>query len=472
MKLIPFCLHTLVRVATNISTTLETILAHERGYDVSRVFSFASLSMPMISVALATRRSVHVYLQEGEKETFNPKELDVLSHIGTDIHFHSGEAPARHEGAITLASLGLEGSADVIDGFVAPHILYIENPEAIPSKDILVIRKRMATPATTPMVENMLRVLAGETVTEPASPTDEEMATFYAHLQTLSGTAVNPSANPVVCTAGLPTIASIWFSLVARGGADILMCSTAYGGSSQLTDLLSERTDLLRKSTFDIQGDAEICVSIETALDKLASEPAKLLPATVLFVEIPTNPDQKIPDLARLSRNLKRYRERTGKDVFLLLATTFPPGSKVLKKLSELNEAQATLFFISMSKSVSRGVTTAGAVVANHTPMAVYLLNRVRKTSLMLDVGAKPDQMMRLVQNHTGVEERCENAYRNTVIAGDHLRAAVLKATGEDMPLAYVRAEHAQEVGAALLETQSASKWLVYHKSYVYSCFR
>ena len=53
------------------------------------------------------------------------------------------------------------------------------------------------------------------------------MAEFHAHLQTLCGTDVNTGANPVVFTAGLPSLCSMWVSLIRRGGADVLMCSTA-----------------------------------------------------------------------------------------------------------------------------------------------------------------------------------------------------------------------------------------------------
>lgn len=52
-------------------------------------------------------------------------------------------------------------------------------------------------------------------------------------------------------------------------GANVCMCSTAYGGSSQLLDLLTERSALLKKHTFNIQGDANMVDSIRTALNKV-----------------------------------------------------------------------------------------------------------------------------------------------------------------------------------------------------------
>jgi cystathionine beta-lyase/cystathionine gamma-synthase len=74
------------------------------------------------------------------------------------------------------------------------------------------------------------------------------------------------------------------------------MASTAYGGSSQLTDLLNSRTAYFNKHKFDITGTRDLTGSIKEELDRLASDPSILMPTTVLFVEIPTNPDMKVPN--------------------------------------------------------------------------------------------------------------------------------------------------------------------------------
>merc|ERR1719273_1038375 len=138
-----------------------------------------------------------------------------------------------------------------------------------------------------------------------------------------------------------------------------MMCSTAYGGCSQLIDLLNERTNRLRKFTFDIQGGADITLSIKNALDKLASEPESLLPTTVLFVEIPTNPDMKVPDITTVTSKFREYQEATKKNVLLLIDVTFGPNSQILSKVRSEAPDLPAMAFISMSKSVSRGLTTA-----------------------------------------------------------------------------------------------------------------
>ena len=139
------------------------------------------------------------------------------------------------------------------------------------------------------------------------------------------------------------------------------------------------------------------------------------------------------------------YRSRTGKEVFLMIDNTFAPGSQVLAKLRRLAPELPALVFTSLSKSVSRGLTTGGAITANHAPEAAALLEDIRGVSGMLDTAAKEDQLLFLVENHKQVEQRCQSAYSVAVAAGEALQAAVLQMTGQHMPLAFVQPEHGSQ---------------------------
>ena len=438
-----------LRVASNISTTLEMILAELESHPVSQVFVFASTTMPIISVVL-TSKSKPVHLYTGDKcvkSPFTANQHELLSLLGGNLVWHAG-SPISHPGEFVLVYKDalISGSHDVdgIDGIIAPNVLSICEPSTLVPGDILVIRKRMATPVTTPMAEGILQSIANVPVTaNKKTPHVDDVAEFYAHVQTLSGTPINTDANPVIFTSGLSSICALYMSLIHQGGADILMCSTAYGGCSQLTDLLNEKASHLRKSTFDIQGEADINLSIKGALDRLAGDPKSLLPTTVLFVEIPTNPDMKVPDVAAVASSLKAYQNATQKNVLLLIDVTFAPNSQVLLKVQNASSDLAAIVFISMSKSVSRGLTTAGCLVANHTEYAKGLIDAVRETGKFVDTTAKPDQMNVLIQCHKGVETRCENAYSNAAATGQALQQAVKKYRSYDMSLAFVAPENA-----------------------------
>ena len=304
----------------------------------------------------------------------------------------------------------------------------------------------MGIPLTTPVALARMQALAGVKVdADNRESTQKSINTFYAHLQTLSGVKVNPKHYPVCFTAGLPAICSTYLALLFTGGCDILMASTAYGGSSELTDLLNARSAFFNKHRFDITGTRDLAGSIKESLDALAADPSKLMPTTVLFVEIPTNPDMKVPDILVLAKMCTQYKKKTQKEIILMVDTTFAPHSQVMKKIESVAPGLNTLTFISMSKSVSRGMTTAGTIVAGPSKESCALLEKIREVGTFLDTTAKKDQLYFLAENHTGVEDRCNSAYKIAVKAGDTLQKAVKQhCGGYKMPLAFVSAANAK----------------------------
>ena len=431
-----------LRVASNVSTTLELSLARVRGLEVDQVWSFASTRMPVLSVLL-TAGNTPVTLYTGDTPAiFTPPQADLLVMLGVNLTQETGQPQASPDSIVlALDSAGGQGA----DGVVAGNVLYIMNADKIKGAEILIIRKRMSTPVTTPVAIAMMQDLCGlpDTGSLP-EPSQSDLHAFYAHLQTMSGTEANPACQPAVFTAGLSALCSMYLALLKQGGCNLLMCSTAYGGSSQLTDLISSRAPKFSKSTFDIQGDADIGQSIKSSLDALAKDAAALLPTTVLFVEIPTNPDMKVPNMDDVGKFVSAYKAATGKRVILCIDSTFAPSSKVMSKVKAMDPELPCFAFISMSKSVSQGETTAGALVANHTPEAVALLANIRDCAVMMDTAAKPDQLHFLCKRHAGTEERCAEAYQVAKAVGDALQTAVEKNTGREMPLAFVREEHAK----------------------------
>lgn len=436
-----------LRVSSNVSTTLELALSVERGYNnVSQVFSFGSKSLPVLAVCLVSKCPVHLYTGDVAVSPFNGEQIDLLKTISCNLVVHAGN-PTAHDGEIVLSMVDCDTSAcPFVDGFISHNILYIQNPHNIVPAEVLVIRKRMATPLTTPIAEAMLQELAGIPVTaNQMEVTTADKNEFYSHLQRLVGVEPDPDAWPICFTAGLPAICSFYLSFVFDGGADIIMASTAYGGSSQLTDLITDRTGNMKKHTFDITGRTDITEAIRNKLNTLAADTSALMPTTVLFVEIPTNPDMKIPNISELAVLLESYEAATGKKVVLLVDATFAPGSRCMEKMKIVAPNLTTMTFISMSKSVSRGMTTAGTLVAGGNN-AVQLLRKIQVAADMMDTVVKNDQLWFLTQNHNGVEDRCQRAYDNAVAVGSALVDAVRTcANGHEMSLAFVTPEQAAQ---------------------------
>jgi len=218
-------------------------------------------------------------------------------------------------------------------------------------------------------------------------------------------------------------------SLIKLGGADIVMASTSYGGSSELTDLLVGRTECLRKTTFDITGKNDLVEAVAIALRKLEADPTSLKKRVMVFIEIPTNPDMKVPDVKQIAELLVTFREtmkakaKQFEDIIFMVDATFAPASESMKKIKEVPSAAdlTTMTFISMSKSVSRGVTCAGTIIAGPNQSSCELLNEVKYTAKMFGTGATADQMKILSKEHVGVEKRCLDAYECARTVGDAL---------------------------------------------------
>jgi len=94
-----------LRVASNLSTTLEALVARRLGCAAEQVLSFSSVVMPLVAVVLTTTgRTVHVYTENAEQERVLSGALgDILGLLTsegggslseTKLEFHVGEAPS------------------------------------------------------------------------------------------------------------------------------------------------------------------------------------------------------------------------------------------------------------------------------------------------------------------------------------------------------------------------------------------
>lgn len=115
------------------------------------------------------------------------------------------------------------------------------------------------------------------------------------------------------------------------------MASTSYGGSSELTDLLVNRTKNLRKTTFDITGKNDLVEAVTNALKTLEADPSTLRKRVCVFIEIPTNPDMKVPDVTKLATVLEKFKLSMKakcsnfEDLFLMVDATFAPASQSMR---------------------------------------------------------------------------------------------------------------------------------------------
>jgi hypothetical protein len=260
-----------LRVSTNVSTLYEIVLAKQHNLpSVDNVFTFSSTKFPWLAVMLTAKKGEVVHCMGG-KSPFTADDIKFFKMI--DCHFEHHESNTdKTNGGIRISQAAIDiatNHVQYVHGVIMEGVLYINDAKAISPAEIMVRRKRMSIPMTTTVCLDALHKIADpKAALKKIVNTEADKKQFYTHLQKLTGTNVD-NHHPVCCTAGLPVIASFWFSLVKNGGADIVMSSTAYGGSSQLTDLMVERSGNFRKHKFDITGKNKLEEAIEKTMNEL-----------------------------------------------------------------------------------------------------------------------------------------------------------------------------------------------------------
>ena len=77
--------------------------------------------------------------------------------------------------------------------------------------------------------------------------------------------------------------------------------------------------------------------------------------------------------------------------------------------------------FISMSKSVSRGLCCAGTIIAGPSQASKDWLHEIKVFGALMDSEAEQSQILALCENHHGVKERNDRAWKNGTIVGEAL---------------------------------------------------
>jgi hypothetical protein len=273
-----------------------------------------------------------------------------------------------------------------------------------------------------------------------------DTAALRAHLKEMAGLSADAPGETLLSTVGLAALAAVVMASLEVGHRDIdsVMCSTAYGGSSQQTDILSTRSKSeavnMCRHKFDIQGaEADVLTSVTQTLNDLKTGPRKSL--TLVQIEYPTNPDMKDCNLGGLRKVLEDYRRTTGSRVLLLLDTTFSPPSRAAEHVAASEDGVdplPVLVFNSLSKSVTGGFTTGGSVVANAAPLAQEVLQRAHAHLALLDNGPKSSQLKIFNDMHTATEQRVRAAHDNCVATAAAFEKAVEKFSGQPMRTNFV----------------------------------
>ncbi|GMH84181.1 hypothetical protein TL16_g09841 [Triparma laevis f. inornata] len=256
------------RVSSNISCLLETYYAVFYDIKIDNIFTWTSDSMPVI----ASARCGEVVLV-GDV-CFDEEGLKVVDSLNLKVT-QTKTLPSQKDDNkiyVNFISSSTPSTPPAIiagyDATVFSGVLVIQNAEKISPSQVLVTRKRMSCPFTTPLCASILKEISGEK-SEPVESKDPTQ--FKNHLQSMSGSTCE--VLPISFGAGLPALSSMWAAMLTLGTVDVLMASTAYGGSSQLTDIMMEQAGgAFKKYTFGIQGEKDFVEAVGETLEVVKNE--------------------------------------------------------------------------------------------------------------------------------------------------------------------------------------------------------
>jgi len=392
------------RLGQPFSTLYEFFVQCESG--AAEVFSFASRTKPYLSVLEARRGPARLFaagslpLSEARKQRLRGQGVEI--HEGW-----AGPIPQGPAGGLTLYVSDRPYAAALmeldVDGICFPveggGVLLSKGTGAIDPDGIRLIRKRTAGALLAADARAELHRLLGLPV-PPAPPAD--LAPVCDRLLRELFPEVTEAL--YFCT-GLAAEAAV-FSAVAEelGPVTFFYAQNGYGGTGQLLAEILPRDGQIKPAPLPVlernaRGEMVTIIDrITQALPGLGGAPA------CIFMEMPTNPELQIHDLAALMAGLRAYRERHGVTIPVLVDTTLAPLYPVFSQ--EVCRDWPFVCVKSGSKYFTRGKATLGVAFCADHPLARAILGRARAYGADADTFARPSQLAAAVDGLSGLRPR------------------------------------------------------------------
>ncbi|PIY10748.1 MAG: cystathionine beta-synthase [Flexibacter sp. CG_4_10_14_3_um_filter_32_15] len=222
----------------------------------------------------------------------------------------------------------------------------------------------------------------------------------------------------VVGSSGLSVQYAIMMGLIQdavekhKGKAiKFLVPPNCYGGTNDQARRVAACLENVEIMDLPVDGDNDMVQSTEKVLAKVAQLDA----IPYIIAEIPTNPRVEVPNLVELEKALSKKRQtpngQAAIEPVFILDQTFCPNVNFLGQ-NEILSTVKTISYVSGSKFPSGGKVTAGYCVANEK--AAYLMEKIEKNIILCDNEATHLQMEILAAQLPSMNQRIEDAYKNT----------------------------------------------------------
>lgn len=295
--------------------------------------------------------------------------------------------------------------------------------------EIQHVRRRETIAMTPANCHAVLQQLTGKSSgIQKESEVEKNRASVVDSIQKITGT----KSKALLASSGLSMQYAIMMGLVDeamnkhKGKAiKFIVPPNCYGGTNDQARRVAACIENVEIVDLLVDGDNDMVQSIESVLSKIAAEDA----VPYIIAEIPTNPRVEVPNLKKLQEVLSKERKTPAGEVTInpvfILDQTFCPNVQFAKEEGILSGIR-TISYVSGSKFPSGGRCTAGYCVANKEAEA--LLHKIEKHLRLCDNEATALQIEILAEQLPSMNQRIQDAYRNTREFVNFIRAILPEA--------------------------------------------
>jgi cystathionine beta-lyase/cystathionine gamma-synthase len=414
-----------IRLGHPLSCILEWAVASLKKLDSANVISFASQTMPVLSILrknLLDNIKTKIFYTNELPGHFDVETLkDVYGFKFDILKIKNIQEITKFEGSSILITELKEiwaGEALSYIDFLVCHdehfgsvALVVNDKKNKYISEIQHVRRRESIAMTPRDCFILLNDFIGvnSKINNQVS-IDKNTSSLY---ETVKG-ITNTSGDASIGSSGLSTQYAIMMGLIHSSNENhkdhdikFIVPPNCYGGTNDQARRVAACIDNVEIIDLPVDGGKDMVDSIEAVLEKVAGMDA----VPFIIAEIPTNPRVEIPDLERLRQVLSKIRKTKNNNdsispVFIL-DQTFCPNVKFLGEGDYLSAVE-TISYVSGSKFPSGGLCTAGYCVANE----------------------KAKHYMSYIDNHLKIcgNQRIFNAYENTRSFVNHIKEVLPEA--------------------------------------------
>jgi len=418
-----------IRLGHPLSCILEWAIAHFYKTKPENIISFSSQTIAILAILrknLLDHKNTQIVYTEELPDLFDAEVLKrvygyqfELKHVEklSDIPFFEGSTiVVSQDDAIGINSLNSNtdfliniyaqlGSILIVNGERNEH--YISDIQHVRRRETIAMTPVNCNAALEAFVDN-------SRFTVSSSHLETNRKIVIDSIISITGA----DTKPLIGSSGLSIQYAIMMGLIHdakenhKGKAiKFIVPPNCYGGTNDQARRIAACIGNVDVVDLPVDGAHDMVQSIDTILAEIATEDA----IPYIIAEIPTNPRVEVPDLQQLKAVLEKVRMTSigtiAIDPVFILDQTFCPNVLFLGD-GEVLSTVRTISYASGSKFPSGGQCTAGYCVGNKK--MVPLIEKIEKHLTLCDNEATDLQYYILAKQLPSMNQRIEDAYRNT----------------------------------------------------------